>query len=255
LHPRKFLSTSSKGVLGLWSIEVDGYRYLHQFEQATHFVDFIPTAGSSGYNDSVYSVGGECYKHRTINHLCVDNYLIVANNSAKHPGVYLWNLETGQRIHSFLADNPSCHFNYTSSGEPLKLIRDKHNKKNLLMVCVRKQGIEGTDDTYAIKVFDLETAECLQSIMHITPICSITTTSHHQVVTLDSDSIIRVGDIESGECTHTLRGHPKADFLAFGNGRLVSGTYDGTFTIWDNFIFDFNKQLIQSENVIDSQFP
>ncbi|MBS0606477.1 MAG: WD40 repeat domain-containing protein [Parachlamydiales bacterium] len=72
-----------------------------------------------------------------------------------------------------------------------------------------------------------------------------------KIISGSNDTTIKIWDLETRECTHTLRGHSAAvSCLAFDNGKIVSGSIDGMIHVWDSETGNHVKTLVENPNSI-----
>ena len=72
-----------------------------------------------------------------------------------------------------------------------------------------------------------------------------------RLVTGSRDDTVRVWDVRTGECRHTLKGHTSwVDCIAFDGTTIVSGSWDKTVRIW-RAPYNTTEGVMKCEGVIE----
>jgi WD40 repeat protein len=100
-----------------------------------------------------------------------------------------------------------------------------------------RRAVSGSDDK-ALRVWDLESGECLRTLEgHRDEVSSVSATPDgRRAVSGSNDKTLRVWDLESGQCLRTLEGHSNwvtSVSVTPDGRRAVSGSYDETLRVWD----------------------
>ena len=111
-----------------------------------------------------------------------------------------------------------------------------------------RRAVSGSDDN-TLRVWDVETGECLLTLEgHAGGVNAVSLTPDgRRAISGSNDSVLwgwrgsygstlRVWDVESGQCLHTLKGHTdsvNAVSLTPDGRRAVSGSEDKTLRVWD----------------------
>lgn len=99
-----------------------------------------------------------------------------------------------------------------------------------------EQLASGSADRF-LKLWDVNTAKCLQSMVeHTVGINDVTWSPEHLLATCSDDQTVRLWDPRTGKCQKTLEGHSHCVFACRFNpsgNLLASGSYDETVRLWD----------------------
>ncbi|KAK2517570.1 hypothetical protein Q9233_013005 [Columba guinea] len=139
----------------------------------------------------------------------------------------VWNADTGECVHTL--------YGHTST------VRCMHLHGNRV--------VSGSRDA-TLRLWDIETGQCLHVLMgHVAAVRCVQYDGHKvvsgaydytvkfdgtHIVSGSLDTSIRVWDVESGNCLHTLMGHQSlTSGMELRDNILVSGNADSTVKIWD----------------------
>ncbi|XP_067948021.1 F-box/WD repeat-containing protein 7-like isoform X2 [Watersipora subatra] len=117
--------------------------------------------------------------------------------------------------------------------KPPKILRghDDH-----VITCLEFSGnriVSGSDDN-TLKVWDVETAQCLRTLVGHTGGVWSSQMRDNIVISGSTDRTLRVWDTETGECMHTLHGHTSTvRCMHLHKNIVVSGSRDATLRMWD----------------------
>ncbi|MGJ3250240.1 MAG: NB-ARC domain-containing protein [Elainellaceae cyanobacterium] len=123
-----------------------------------------------------------------------------------------------------------------SSDRPYRVLRG--HTSSVCSVAVRSHLLASGSDDQTVKLWNIETGECVQTFCgHTSRVWSVAFGPDGKTLASSSeDSTVKLWDIESGQCTTTLRGHTSwvcsVAFSPTGH-HLVTGSYDQTAKIWD----------------------
>ena len=100
-----------------------------------------------------------------------------------------------------------------------------------------KYIVSGSDDE-TIKIWDIKTAECLNTLLgHSETVSSVTISPDGKYIVSGSiDKTIKIWDIKTAECLNTLEGHSsyvESVTISPDGKYIVSGSHDKTRKIWD----------------------
>lgn len=106
---------------------------------------------------------------------------------------------------------------------------------------------------FLIKIWDVKTGLCIQTISHSQGINSISFSSDSKYIASgNKDNTIKIFEVKNGECLHTLQGHSNSvNSVSFDpNGKyIVSGSDDKTVKIW-NIIDGTCEKTIEYPNPV-----
>jgi F-box and WD-40 domain protein 1/11 len=113
-------------------------------------------------------------------------------------------------------------------------------------VAVRNNQIVSASGDALVKLWDIETGECLKEFKghHRGLACVQFSEDAKTIVSGGNDQDIRIWDAKTGECLRTLSGHKdlvRTLHLDCLNRRIISGSYDATVKVWH---LDTGKKLL-----------
>ncbi|MGJ3247223.1 MAG: WD40 repeat domain-containing protein [Elainellaceae cyanobacterium] len=123
-----------------------------------------------------------------------------------------------------------------SSDRPYRVLRG--HTSSVCSVAVRSHLLASGSDDQTVKLWNIETGECMQTFYgHTSRVWSVAFSPDGKTLASGSeDSTVKLWDIDTGECMQTLKGHANwvcsVAFSPTGN-HLVTGSYDQTAKIWD----------------------
>ena len=118
-------------------------------------------------------------------------------------------------------------------------IRDKVHSDHIYSVAITPNGkkVVSGSNLKPIKIWDIESGECLETLDRCTSSFSVVITSNgKKVVSGHYATPIKIWDIESGECLKTLEvysGWINSIAITPNGKKVVLGSRNGTITIWD----------------------
>ncbi|CAM6003121.1 unnamed protein product [Sphagnum balticum] len=157
--------------------------------------------------------------------------------------VRMWDMQTGECTHTFSEHTSSVEcvaFDGTTivSGSGDETVRIWHAPYNTAEL------VTGSRDK-TVRVWDVRTGECTHTLKGHTDCvrcvafdgATIVSGSYDKTVRIwrapYSTAELRVWDVRTGECTHTLNGHTNSVWcVAFDGTTIVSGSHDRTVRIW-----------------------
>ena len=119
----------------------------------------------------------------------------------------------------------------------------KNERMGVISVCVSGGRLFSCDYGNAIKVWDVATGACVQTLEghadHMRSVCvspngSRLFSGNADMFSGNADNTIKVWDVATGACVQTLQGHAdEVESVCVSGDRLFSGSADKTIKVWD----------------------
>ena len=96
-----------------------------------------------------------------------------------------------------------------------------------------------------IKIWDINTGECLKTLEGHTDNVNSVFVKDNLIISSSNDKTIKIWDINTGDCINTLKGHTSAVYSAVSvlDNLIISSSEDKTIRIWDINTGDCLKTL------------
>ncbi|WWC97403.1 hypothetical protein V866_004282 [Kwoniella sp. B9012] len=201
------------------------------------------------------------------------NNLVVSAGCDKE--VKVWNLDTGELIHSMRGHRSTIRCLKVLDRRPVAIsgsrdhtlrvwdiengfllhVLEGHEESVRCVEIAGNKAVSGSYD-YTSKIWDLDTGECLHTLRgHYHQIYSVAFDGQ-TVITGSLDSTIRVWSGATGECLALLQGHTAlVGQLQLSSNRLITGGSDGRVIIFDlNNLSTLHRLCAHDNSVTCLQF-
>jgi len=240
-----------------WIIENNLFKYLHLFDVEMFKKLFLKNS-LQGHNDSIFSIAissdnkfiisgsydktikiwdvqtGECLKILKGHNGRIESIAISSDNKFIVSGsgdgtIKIWDVKTGRCLKT-LKLHPIIYINF----EEMRFYLNKP-----IAISSDNQFIISGSSTETIKIWDVQTGECLKTLEgnNDVYIFSVTISSDNKfIVSGSGDKTIKIWDVQTGECLKILKGHKdwvSSVVISSDNKFIISGSYDKTIKIWD----------------------